>query len=328
MEAFVNISKDTIPAQYLTDPLPNIQVEYGCKLFTKSAPDEKEISQVFISKESSDARVGWLVPVLSMISLEHEMSEDKYFRKHVYEAFKILEGREIYEKCYVLIYSKRLMAANDIAEDGELSLSFLSYGIYPYYMDVSAYVAFSTRTLDRATVVDKCFNTDSSVGFFQVLVKTIMPSEMNDYARFMFFYQVYELAMEVVFYKKVRALKSNKSHLGIIRKKMEEYSSEEKLINALYDDMKRNNFDVDLSDVVRDIFEGARDELYYTTTARSNMLYHVRNTLVHSYYRFKVSDKLAYLASYIENEFFYIIRHLYSDSVVRAELEEEYFCSL
>jgi len=48
--------------------MPNVQVDYGVKFYTKSSADEKEIAEVFVKGIDSEKRVGWLIPILSMIS--------------------------------------------------------------------------------------------------------------------------------------------------------------------------------------------------------------------------------------------------------------------
>lgn len=325
MDEHITLSGESVPAVYLEDPLPAVNTAYGVKLYTKSVPDEKEIAQVHMRSGDSEQRVGWLIPVISMISLEHEYAEDSYFRKHVYEAVKLLNGKELHESVYVLIYSKRLLEGVSVASDGELSLSFVLYGIYPYYGSQSSASTEYKIQVKKKVVIEKGFNFDCSVGFFKFLVENLLPIERNGYARFMFFYQVYELAMELVFYKKVNELKMAKSHLGIIRKKIDDYSSEGKLIGVLYAEMGRDRNDSSLAAVAKIIFADLKEETYYTSTNKSAMLYDIRNTLVHSYYRYSIGDNLLYLASYIEDEVFHVLSYIYSIEGMRKELEAEYF---
>lgn len=324
MAELITLSEESVPSVYLEDSLPHIQAEYGVKLYTKSVADEKEIAQVYIRNQSEE-RVGWMIPVISMVSLEHEQSEDVYFRKHVYEAIKLLKGRELHESVYILVYSKRLLGLADVELDGELSFSFLLYGVYPYYKLQSLAGIEHKKRIGKRLVVTKSFNFDFSVGFFKFLANDLLPAERNSYARFMFFYQVYELSMEMIFYKKVNELKITRSHLGIIRKRIDDYSSEGKLIGVLYGEMGRDQNDSSLAAVAKNIFEDLKEDAYYTSTNRSAMLYDIRNTLVHSYYRHNVEESLSYLASYIEDEVFYVLNYLHSVQGMKAEVEEKYF---
>lgn len=324
MDELITLSDESVPLVYLEDSLPHVQAEYGVKLYTKSVPDEKEIAQVYIQGES-ETRIGWLIPVISMISSEHEYAGNVYFRKHVYEAMKYLGGEELHESVYVLVYSKRLLAEADVASDGALSFSFVLYGVYPYFRLRSLASVEHKMQVGSKLLVAKGFNFDFAVGFFKVLVNDLLPAERNGYARFMFFYQVYELAMEMVFYKKVNELKIARSHLGIIRKKIDDYSSEGKLIGVLYTEMGRDKNDTSLAAVARKIFEDLKEESYYATTNKSAMLYDIRNTLVHSYYRYSIDESLSYLSSYIEDEAFHVLNYIYSVQGMREELEEKYF---
>lgn len=325
MNDLVELSDANVPPAYFEDSLPAVQTEYGVRLYTKSVPDEKEIAEIFISADPAEVRVGWLIPVLSIISSEHDKSENKYFRKHVYEAMKTLKDKVLPESIYVLVYSKRILESVKIHCDGELALAFLLYGIYPYYERCSLAGVNFKLPITSKIVVRQCFNGDLAAGFFKALLGDVLPSEQNDYARFMFFYQIYELAMEFVFYKKVNELKIKRSHLGIIRKRIDEYSSERKLIGLLYAEMQREEIDANLSAVAKLIFEDVKDASYYTDTMKSGMLYDIRNTLVHSYYRFNIGDNLSYLASYLEDEIFYVLRYLHSIEGMRGEIENSYF---
>ncbi len=325
MDDLIDLSDANVPLAYLEDPMPEVQVEYRVRLYTKSVPDEKEISQIFIPADPKEIRIGWLVPILSIISSEHEEYDNKYFRKHVYEALKTLKGRTLPESIYVLIYSRRFLDSVEIHRDGELALAFLLYGIYPFYKNSSLVSVDFKLPVTPKIVIQKCFNGDRATKFFKVLLSEVLPAEKNGYARFMFFYQLYELAMEFVFYKKVNDLKIKRSHLGIIRKRIDEYSSERKLIGLLYAEMQREENDASLASVAKLIFEDAKDVGYYASTMKSSMLYDIRNTLVHSYYRFNIGDSLSYLASYLEDEIFHVLRYLHSVEGMRVEIEENYF---
>jgi len=325
MNEIITLSSDTVPAPYLVDSMPNVQVDYGVKFYTKSSADEKEIAEVFVKGIDSEKRVGWLIPILSMISSEHDYSKNRFFIKHVYEAMKSLNGKEFHENTYFLVYSKRILEKIGIGLDGELTGAFVIYGVYPFYKSHSVFDAKHKIKISKKLFVEKGFIFDVSDGFFKFVAERLLPLENNGYARFMFFYQVYELAMEKVFYKKINELKIARSHLGIIREKIKEYSSESKLITLLYTEMGTDKNDVSLAQVAKSIFNSLKEDDYYATTQKSAMLYDIRNTLVHSYYRYSIEENILYLASYIEDEAFFVLYYIYSVPGMRKELEEEYF---
>ncbi|MGF6183451.1 hypothetical protein ABIB42_004506 [Massilia sp. UYP32] len=328
MDELITLSAERVPPEYLADPLPTIQVQYGVRIFTKSSPDEKEISEVYIKGEDFEKRIGWMIPVLSMVSLEHDYAENPYFKKHVYEAMKYLIGQDFHEKTYILVYSKRFVEEAGVIADGELSTSFALYGIYPYYNSHSIFDTKHKTLVSKKLLIEKGFNFDFSYGFFKFIVENLLPLENNGYARFMFFYQIYELAMEKIFYMKINELKSNRSHLGIIREKIKDYSSENKLIAILYAEMGSDRNDASLAQVAMSIFSNFKEEAYYTTTQKSSMLYDIRNTLVHNYYRYNIEGNILYLASYIEDEAFHILKYIYSVPSIRKEMEDEYFSNI
>lgn len=325
----ITLSAEYIPLEYREDSVPNQGVEYIIKMYSKQEPDEKDISVVFLNS----TRIGWLIPAISMISKEHDFSNDQYYQKHVYEIYSQLKDQTFSEKIYFLIVSKRLLKSipnhehsSDQGLLGELSFSFVQYGVYPYYGQVSEYKnSLSDESVPKRVNIKRSFDFDKSINYLNNFTKVYLQTETNPYARFMSLYQVIELSMEAFFYTRIFNYRKSKNHLGIIREKISELSSERKLINIIYSSAGLDKFDRSLSDKAKIIFGDFKNAEYYEKCAKSDMLYDIRNALVHSYYRFDIKSHLTYLCDFIELESFSIIEYLFRDEELRAQILLEHF---
>ncbi|EKP0278757.1 hypothetical protein JGK46_004479 [Aeromonas bestiarum] len=325
----VILSAESIPLEYREDSVPTQGVEYIIKMYSKQEPDEKDIAEIFLNR----TRIGWLIPAISMISKEHDFSDNKYYQKHVYEIYTQLKNQIFSEKIYFLVISKRLLDAipkhkhsSDQGLLGELSFSFVQYGLYPYYGQVSEYKnSLSEEAVPNNINIKRSFDFDKSINYLNNFTKVYLQTETNPYARFMSLYQVIELSMEAVFYTKIFNYRKSKNHLGIIREKISELSSERKLINIIYSSAGLDKFDRSLSDRAKVIFGDFKNAEYYEKCVKSDMLYDIRNALVHSYYRFDIKSHLTYLCDFIELEAFNIIEYLFRDEELRSQILLEHF---
>jgi hypothetical protein len=325
MADFINISDESVHTRYQNDPLPNIEATYKAKLYTKVTPDEKEVAEVFIEKSKNEKRIGWIIPLLAITSIEHDFASNQYFIKHAFEAFKLLKGQDIPEESYILIVSENLLTRNAVDGLGYLSLSFSKFGIYPYYNIPATYSNTLSADFENRIVIKHCFDFDRAKDYFQLLTHSLIQSEDNNYARFMFLYQIFELAMECIFYYKINEFKGGKHSLKIVRDKVKELSSERKLINLLYQEADLCRYDYSLSEKAKLIFGTYKDDKYYSDTFNSDLIYDIRNSLVHSYHRFDLKSELTYFCDYLELEVFEIINFLHSNESIRNSLYAEHF---
>lgn len=320
------LSEDIVPKQYQEDSMPELNVDYLIGLYSKFPADEKDICQVFLGAKVGDNRIGWIVPLLSLLSTEHGYENNKYFRKHAYEAFRFLKNKELPENTYILVASKRILeklTGDD--ELGSFGLSFAEFGVYPYFDKASEYENKLSNEIGSEISVSKGFDYELSRGYIKLLAQSIIQTERNSYARFMFLYQVFELAMEMVFYSYIDKFKKGKSHLGIIREKISELSSERKLIKILYSMGGIDEYDVSLADKAKEIFGGYKDDSYYKGTYKSDMIYELRNTIVHSYHRYDIDEKLAYLCNYLEMEAYKILDYIFREKELHDRFLVDHF---
>jgi hypothetical protein len=316
--------QELVHEKYHSNPYPEVMGPYEVALYTKFDADEKEIAEVFLPGKSRDIRIGWLIPFISMSSIEHDFNSNPYFIKHVYEAMSLLGEKGLDERTYVLVVSRRLMGDAGIDTIGELSLSFLSYGVYPFRTKHSSISRSTGTQFSPRLKVDKCFDITQAYGYWATLFFDVLPCESNEYARFMLIYQLYELAMDLTFYKVINDYRKERLPLAAVRERMAELSSEKKLITLFYLDMGGEQIDVALAAQVRAVLGDARTEKYYTDAHRPTLIYDVRNNLVHNYHRSAIDPQLKFFANYLELEIPRIVSYLFKNEGLQAEVRSNY----
>lgn len=322
------VDSQRVPDIYQKDPLLNVTAEYQHIMLAKHDGSEKEIAQVYLSRKSSQNRVGWLIPVLSLISTEHDFAEDKYFQKHAYEIFKKVNGDEFYENTYILIVSERLwFNLNGNLEKESLFVALAEFGLYPWSKDdlCVTYKNKLAHPIEKEIVLDLSFSLENnSDGYIASLLHNTLKYEENEYARFMYIYQFFELTMEFIFYREMTEYRKNKNHLGTIRDKFTKLSSESKLITLIYDRLNLNELDAELNNKVKNVFFDYKDDDYYKNSNKATVIYDIRNSLVHSYFRFNLKSELGFLCDYLEMELYEILKALYKDEEFKIKFKDEY----
>lgn len=318
----VHIDEITVPIEYQVDPL-NINAKYVCIELTNYRADEKNISEVFfVSRRGNEKpkRVGWVLPILSVISSEHQYFENKFFRKHAFEIFKKYNGQEMDERMHILIYSKRL-AGNVGMNVASVLINLCKYGLYPFRGNHADRENRALEKISNKMYLEEGFDLSRSTGFVYLMFSKIIQVEVNSYARFMFFYQIMELLMEVKFYSKMKGFRSRYNSLYKTREKIQEYSTERSLINAVYQDSKVDSCDATLAQVSHD-FHLYRSELDHSNLKKSELIYEFRNTIVHNYYRFNFNTAVDQFADCIERDVYSILHSIFTLPDLADEKED------
>lgn len=314
----IKLSEILVPNEYTTDPIPSIETQYQIELFSKHDADEKDIAQIFIKDNNHNpVRIGWIIPVLSIVSKEHQSYDCKYFKKHAFEIFRQLKDNSFDERTYFIIYSKRLV--QDFSFDtGSIIVDACRYGLYPFNGKHSSYSNTISEKIRAEITLSECFDIKKTDGFIKTLFFEKLQTEVNMYARFMYIYQIIELLMEVTFHSKIKSYRSKKNHLGLIRKKITDYSSEDKLINILYGSTKKNKIIASLSQAATDLFSDSSNKNYHDTN-NAEIIYEFRNSLVHNYYRLEMESHLATFCDHLEHDIYEMLLKIYSEKDLENE---------
>lgn len=331
-----SLSEENVPLEYRDDPLSDVNAKYNLILLTKFDPDEKDISEIQLpsskesikydengkTKDKLETRVGWLIPAISLLSREHNYFNNTYFRKHAYEIFKVYNEKTIDERSYFLIYSQGLekKCAFTIHE-GIISLG--KYGIYFLSGQHANHLNTLSEKIKSKTTLSRYFDIYKAKGFIQSIFHEVLQTEKNPYARFMFLYQIIELLMELTFYSKIDSFRNAKNHLGAIRKKIEEYSSEDKLISSLYTDCRQNIIDQSLVDKCNDLLP---QKIHAGKESKSVAIYSFRNAIVHNYFRLNAKLDM-FFPDYLEMDIYNLFEEIFSRpnlEIIRSEFQKSH----
>lgn len=333
MVAVRNVNSESVPIRYQSFDEEDKDYTYTIIQYSKSEPSEKDISIVHMDRRllgevkngENNKRIGWLIPVLSLLSTDHDHAENMHFHRYAHELYKSINGGDYPETAYFFVISDdNFLDFRQKYSVENLVFSFVGFGIYPKFEVDAVYNNELAAAIGEKINIMPSFSFGKSKGFVRKLTHKLCQTEENHYARFMFFYQIIELAMELVFYDRIERYKAEKIRLGIVRDKMHELSSEKKLINLLYEKISENDTDPDLLNCARKIFGDDKEDKYYVETQKSEVLYDLRNTVVHNYYRYNFEEELQYICNHIEIMVHKIFEKLFLDNYFREQFTREY----
>jgi len=326
----VFLSEDTVPSEYrtLNDQLYNLGKDcfWDVSLYSKYEPDEKDVRRVKLNNQT----IGFMIPILSVLSLEHDFSEDTFFRRAAFEAYSSLKrdenDKELDERTYVLV----CWSDGDERYSESISLNFYRFGIYPRFPSLSECKDAGFESLPLKNIkVDKAYHICNSQGYIKDLLFEHLPLENNYYARFMYIYQLFEMFMDILFYKEVDRYKGAGKSISTVRKKISDISSARSLLELLFRKANLGDFSLNMRQSVHDLL-GSVNEKNYSDSGEvfsSDVIYDFRNMIVHNYYRFRDDDVLSTVVLEIESKAISLLLNSFKEeemALVRAVFEERY----
>ncbi|RVT48610.1 hypothetical protein EMM73_01310 [Rheinheimera sediminis] len=320
---YMNLNIETVPNRYQKSSVASSN-DYDVIKLTKFEPDEKDISSLYIrlNKPSRDVRAGWLIPAISLISIDHDFSDNPHFINYAGHIFNKFKDQTLDERTYFFIWYRDNLKNNDIdAYDYVLDLS--KHGIYPLESEHSKYKNNLSLRVPPELTLKKRFNYRHFKGFVKDLYSNILQDEINLYARFMHIYQVMELSMDLALQAKMMEFKDTRKHLGIIREKLPDYFKESKLINAVYE---FNDGNKDITNIIL----AANSKLHpstgrnYNSAEKHVAIYDFRNMLVHNYYRFKDDIDISLFCDHLEFDILEILTKIIEADYYKEELKLRY----
>lgn len=320
----MELNTDTVPSRYQNINEVSTS-EYKAIKLTKFEPDEKDISIIYIRlrKPSRDVRVGWLIPAISLISVDHDYSEDLHFIKYASNIFDKYKDQAIDERTYFFVWFNETVESNKI-NLYDYILDFTKFGIYPLESEHSKYINSLSLRVTKEITLQKRFDFRIFNGFVRELYSKTLQNETNLYARFMQIYQVIELSMDLALQAKMMEFKDSRKHMGIIRDKLTEYFKEAKLIGTVYD-FTNNSNDITNLRVEANAKLKQSTGKNYSTERKEVAIYDFRNMLVHNYYRFKDDVDITIFCDHIERDALDILTKMTEEKYYNSELKARYY---
>lgn len=320
------LNESSIPNQYTKDISTINLNDFEFRLYSKAKPNEKDIVRIYPSKDyfRYDKISGWLVPVISLLSDQHDHAKDKFFIDCARIIYKKYKDSTINENIYILALNKKCFSKSPSDFDyGCLSLSFSSYGVFPYYETITTYNSNNLTRMDniKNITIFPSVNIDNSINFIADIFKNKIQDENNLMCRFILFYQMVELCMEISFHCEIEKMKDTRKSLYEVREKIKELSKENSIIKCFYDSCGIDKKDLKFNKKLKEDFNISFDQNKFYI---SQGIYKIRNIIFHSFYKLENKIDMDYYASYMQNQASSILEGIFLNKSMHSFFSKNY----
>jgi len=291
---------------------------YEYRMLYKERFSENDIFMIHLEKRDSDYRLGWLFPLGSIFSKEHNYKDNLHYAIYARIASEYIASNSIrigvkietdkaLDNIHILIAKKDRLLANNNCFIDELLPALSKYGYFEQFSSMKGIYTnewsgyYINQVKESILVLYRSYILNDK--YFKMIFEENLPFQQNPYYRFMLLYQIIENKMEKIFYSKIEEMKIINSTIGSIREKITELSSERKLITILFKEIyKKNEIDDYIKDDLRQLLKLFKpDEYFAENFTFPNAIYDIRNILVHSYYKcLAMSIDLKAIVDYFE----------------------------
>lgn len=260
-----------------------------------------EISENGIFKlYTDDVRIGWIFPIQSLESQEHDYAYNEFYLKYGYIAvYKLLKMLEFGEREYsdfsildyfsydiqILVYDKGNASKIERFDISNYAVDLFSKG---YSFCGEGNVFTKLNLLDKNIRVKQLPEQIRDISYINVLFMELIPLRDSSYSKFHLIYQIIEILIGVVFNYKfksfIREVEDSPDDLFEKRERLSKITTEKDRVIWLF-----SNFsDVELQK--REILNGLCEKMLqdneksYKENNVGNNLYAVRCLIVHNLY--------------------------------------------
>ena len=188
----LNVIEEYPPERFQMHVLYNSRDDYG----------ENSIFQVYVVPEKK--RIGWIFPGQALLSNQHDYANDQYFLKYVYVSlYRILEDvgdideKEIAEKTFLVIDNENIDGVKDF-NINDYIVSLYSYG-YSFSGRGNLYSSIDTVQDKHLHLKPISKGLNEKKTYIQYLFREHIPQSVNPVSSFLFFYQIIEILISIVF---------------------------------------------------------------------------------------------------------------------------------
>ncbi len=300
--------KDKLAEDYIDlygSPDFDVLRQYSFVFLYKADFKENDIFMVQISEGGLTHRLGWVFPLIALGSKEHDRWGCPHFEVYARVGGGIITGacgEVVDENTHLLILKDDRALAVDLYVEN-LVVSLMRYGYY----SVSSSTLFKNGLCSVAGIdnnklaVKKALAVDEYVPYVRRLILELLPKVLDPLSRFLSIYQVYELLMERYFHVLMEEYRVRRTTIGTIREKMNDLSSERKLIGGVFSRCEiRQATAEDERSLLRRLFGDDRDEQYYSKLTLQDFIYDLRNAIVHNYHKYELSSLMSEISERME----------------------------
>jgi len=315
---------------------PNLD-DYLVGFYTKKKVKESEIKR--LKNNDSDGVIGWIIPILSIESSEHEKSNLPGFLRYAFiSLFALFKSYPKYGKVNIdalhqkpsvnlsqLFYDELVIVLiykpmTSLADLQSLCSQLLDQGLVKLTERDPSEIKF-IKSITEENTFNLKIKPISSLIKENILIEKVLheqfPYESTPAFRFFILYQIVELLIEKVYFHQQEKLisdliasKHDLSQAKDIFEKIQGFTSEKKRMTLLFDKYTSNNHDFSsLITISKSLLSGMNNDNEKSDIVSN--LYPIRNFIVHNYRNFKtehnskldelVEDILSYIPSILSN---------------------------
>jgi hypothetical protein len=281
-----------------------VENEYNYKNFTiyiLENPNCKENSIFEVYDKTQGIRIGWIFPMQSLVSSEHDYKDNIYFLKYAYVAteillrgvdFKHIEEVDFYDYPYSLIDFYKSDSIVFIVDNDNISkLDKYEFDYYIPDLYKYGYCISGKNELDYFDDINKRLNLNRITSALSVdsyvieLFSNFLGKETSPLLKFYLLYQVIELILEKIFNKEfkemIQQLSQDEKLSFNVKEELQNISKEKYRIKRLFSEYSNGiNSSEELKLECNKLLE---EQSIKNGTVVADSLYSVRNLLVHSY---------------------------------------------
>ena len=282
----------------------DLHKDYSIRTLSKSAYRENDIFIIKLRHNGDAQRLGWLIPALSTISVDHDYYRNPHYEHYVQVVSSFLSqctpSETFNDSSHLLVLKNEYLERCDSQADG----FFASLAMRGYYQGCHrlTYKNECCVPLSRESItVKKSIPLHLCTKYIIDLMSKYLPTIDDPLSRFLKIYQVFEILMERHFHRRIDSYRSKKTTIGTIREKISDLSSERKLLRTLFDEHSiRLILSYDEKDLIRRLYGSDRDEGYFADLQAPDFIYDIRNTIVHSYHKYELAGSMKEISDRLE----------------------------
>lgn len=293
-------------------------------------PDDFEIYFLYNNKISEngiykfytdDTRIGWIFPIQSLESTEHDYSLDRFYLRYAYIAlYKLLQRINFKDEEYsdfnimdyypdniqLLIYDRNNTKNIEEFDISKYTVS-LFYNGYSYNGEGNIFT--EAPEIYKNIKAKQLPEPVRNISYINVLFQELVPLPETSYSKFHLLYQIIEILIGIVFDYKIKELINEMSYssndLFDKREKLNDITTEKKRVIWLFNDF--TNIDTRKLDILNnlcvDLLEKNGKKANINKAA--NNLYDVRCLIVHNLY--SLDEESRKLLERLNNSFLDVI---------------------
>lgn len=282
----------------------DLHKDYSIQILSKSAYRENDIFIINLRHNDNTQRLGWLIPALSIISVDHDYYRNPHYEHYVQVANSFLSqctpSMILNDSSHFFILKKEYLERCESQADG----FFASLAMRGYYQGCHGLTyknEFCVPLSPGSITVKKSIPLHTCTKYIIDLMSEYLPTISDPLSRFLKLYQVFEILMERHFHRRIDSYRNKKTTIGTIREKISDLSSERKLMRTLFDEHGiRLLLSYDEKDLIRRLYGGDREESYFTDLQAPDFIYDIRNTIVHSYHKYELAGSMKEISDRLE----------------------------